>query len=173
MSKLLNSVLSMFSFTRSREQLKEEMPAPEFNLRDQSGKTHSLADYRGRWLVLYFYPRDDTPGCTVEACSFRDGQVQLSGMEVVVLGVSTDDMVSHQKFADKYRLGFPLLSDSDGKVAGMYGSLFRLGPLKFARRHSFIINPVGKIARIYRTVNPKRHRDEILKQLETMLPEKS
>ena len=169
MSKLLNSVLGGFSFTQTGEQVKQEEPAPEFKLMDQSGKMHCLTDYRGRWLVLYFYPKDDTPGCRVEACGFRDGQVQLDGMEAALLGVSLDGLVSHQKFADKYRLTFPLLSDSDGKVAEAYGSLFRLGPFKFARRHSFIINPNGKIARIYRTVDPRRHRDEIVTELKRLM----
>ena len=161
-------VLGLFSFGQAMAELKVGETAPDFHLMDQNGLSHSLAQYRGQWLVLYFYPKNDTPGCTKEACEFRDDYIQLSDMGVVVLGVSTDDIESHQAFAEKYSLPFPLLSDVDGEVAKHFGSLFQLGPVKFARRHSFIIDPEGRIAHIYRDVSPKTHSDEVITQLQAL-----
>lgn len=140
-------------------------PAPDFRLTDQNGETHSLADYRGRWLVVYFYPRDDTPGCTREACAFRDDVRQLRRMQVALLGISLDSIESHRKFAEKYGLPFPLLADADGAVSAAYGALWSLGPLRFARRHSFIIDPQGRVAHIYRSVNAGEHSDEVIRDL--------
>jgi peroxiredoxin Q/BCP len=142
--------------------------APAFELLDQHSETHRLADYRGQWLVLYFYPKDDTPGCTTEACEFRDDVGILKRMGVALLGVSTDDVKSHREFAQKYHLPFSLLSDARGDVARQYGSLTSLGPLKFAKRHTFVIDPDGRIARIYRDVSPKRHTDEVIADLEKL-----
>ena len=136
-------------------------PAPAFTLKDQAGQAHALADYRGHWVVLYFYPKDDTPGCTTEACSFRDDIPQLRALGVQILGVSVDDSESHARFADKYHLPFPLLADSSGQVASAYDSLWSLGPLRFARRNTFIIDPQGRIAKIYRSVKPAGHSREI------------
>jgi len=136
--------------------------APQFELLDQSNKKHSLKNYLGKWVVLYFYPKDDTPGCIKEACAFRDNIAQLKSLNVHVLGVSIDTTASHEEFANKYSLQFPLLSDTGGDIAAVYGSLTKLGPLKFAKRHTFIINPDGKLAKIYRSVKPAAHSDEIL-----------
>jgi peroxiredoxin Q/BCP len=136
-------------------------PAPAFTLKDQGGQAHALADYRGRWVVLYFYPKDDTPGCATEACSFRDDIPQLRALGVQILGVSVDDTESHARFADKYHLPFPLLADTSGRVATAYDSLWSLGPLRFARRNTFIIDPQGRIAKIYRSVKPAGHSREI------------
>ena len=140
-------------------------PAPGFELVDQHGETHRLADYRGRWLVLYFYPKDDTPGCTTEACAFRDDIHVLKSLGVAVVGVSLDDVESHREFAEKYHLPFTLLSDSTGAVARQYGALTSLGFVKFARRHTVIIDPEGRIARIYRRVRPKQHGGEVIADL--------
>ncbi len=148
--------------------LKVGDPAPEFTLPDQDGEQRSLSDYRGGWLVLYFYPKDDTPGCTTEACRFRDDIYALRGLGVSVLGISLDDAKSHKAFAQKYHLPFPLLSDHKGRVARKYGSLFRLGPLRFARRHTFIIDPQGRIAKIYRDVKPKGHSDQVIADLQAL-----
>jgi peroxiredoxin Q/BCP len=148
--------------------LKQGDTAPDFTLRDQAGNEHCLADYQGHWVVLYFYPKDDTPGCKAEACAFRDGQRALQDMGVSVLGVSTDNQRSHGKFAERYRLGFTLLSDIDGQVSDTYGSLFRFWPFKFSKRHSFIIDPLGKIVRIFRKVHPKNHSDEIINELQRL-----
>ena len=148
--------------------LKVGDPAPGFTLEDQDGSQRALEDYRGRWVVLYFYPRDDTPGCTTEACRFRDDVHRLRDLGVTVLGVSLDDTVSHQAFAEKYHLPFPLLSDPKGRVAKAYGSLFGLGPLRFARRHTFLIDPQGRIAKIYRDVDPKTHSEEVIADLKAL-----
>lgn len=158
-------VLGLFSLGQAKAELVKGEPAPDFSLMDQSGKVHRLSGYQGGWVVLYFYPKDDTPGCTKEACEFRDDHNRLTEMGVVLLGVSTDEIESHQAFAEKYHLPFPLLSDAHGEVAKRYGSLLQLGPIKFAKRHSFIIDPEGRIAHIYRDVTPKTHSDEVIAQL--------
>ncbi len=147
--------------------------APDFDLLDQNSKRHTLADYSGRWLVLYFYPKDDTPGCTTEACRFRDDYLRLDEMGARVLGVSTDNLSSHQAFAEKYHLPFPLLADTKGEVASRYGALFKIGPLRFAKRHSFIIDPQGRLAEIYRDVSPKHHSSEIIARLAALMREAS
>lgn len=139
--------------------------APDFSLTDQNGKQHRLVDYRGRWVILYFYPKDDTPGCIKEACRFRDDNLEFGKRGADVLGVSIDNRDSHAAFSEKYGLPFPLLADTGGKVAGLYGSYFSFGPLHFARRHSFIIDPDGRIASIYRKVDPAIHSSNLLHDL--------
>ncbi|MEW8505233.1 MAG: peroxiredoxin [Candidatus Thiodiazotropha sp.] len=140
-------------------------PAPCFRLPDQSGKIHDLTAYRGRWLVLYFYPKDDTPGCRVEACSFQQDLSRFSKMGVALLGVSTDPISSHLKFAAKFNISFPLLADETAEVAASYGSLFKLGPLKFAKRRTFIIDPDGMIAEAFHEVDPEQHSEEVAEAL--------
>jgi len=148
-----------------KKELQVGEPAPDFSLVDQNGKLQRLAAFRNRWLVLYFYPKDDTPGCTTEACTFRDDYLKLAKLNAEVLGISIDSEKSHAAFSSKYHLPFPLLSDSSGKIAVAYGSFFSFGPLKFARRHSFIIDPAGRIAAIYRKVEPGKHSNQILNDL--------
>ncbi len=167
-SSFVLMTLGLFSFGLAAAEIETGKQAPDFHLMDQNGETHSLAAYRGQWLVLYFYPKDDTPGCTKEACAFRDDYDRLAAMGVALLGVSTDDLGSHQAFAEKYHLPFPLLSDANGEVARNFGSLLQLGPIKFAKRHSFIIDPEGRIAHIYRDVDPKIHSDEVIAQLQAL-----
>ena len=142
--------------------------APRFTLIDQSGHAHSLSDFAGTWVVLYFYPKDDTPGCTKEACAFRDDYKVMVAENIQVLGVSIDDQASHAEFAKKYNLPFPLLVDSEGKIAKRYQSLTSLGPLKFAKRHTFIIGPDGKIRKIYRKVDVNNHSKQILEDLQAL-----
>jgi peroxiredoxin Q/BCP len=142
--------------------------APDFSLADQQGKLHRLDDYRGQWLVLYFYPKDDTPGCTKEACSLRDEFAAFRNLDVAVLGVSLDDTESHEAFARKYHLPFPLLSDNEGKVAKAYGSLGGFGPIRYAKRHTFIIDPDGRIARVWRKVKPSEHSSQLLEALRAL-----
>lgn len=142
--------------------------APGFSLMDQNSETRQLADYRGRWVVLYFYPKDDTPGCTKEACAFRDGYAELKQLDAEVLGVSLDNTESHAEFADKYHLPFPLLADQRGEVARAYGVLWKIGPLAFAKRQTFIINPEGKLARHYPKVNAETHAGEVLADLKAL-----
>ncbi|HEY9100391.1 MAG TPA: peroxiredoxin [Thiobacillus sp.] len=139
--------------------------APGFELRDQDGHTHRLSDYAGRWLVLYFYPRDDTPGCTQEACRFRDDIGVLGELNASIVGVSVDNTASHAEFARKYTLPFPLLSDPDGQTAADYDSLLNLGFMRFARRHTFIISPDGRIAARFDKVNPANHVQEVARTL--------
>ena len=141
-------------------------PAPEFALPDAEGNVVKLEDLKGKWVVLYFYPRDNTPGCTKEACGFRDAYADYQNSNVVVLGVSTDDAKSHTKFATKYELPFPLLVDEEGAIASQFGSY---GLKKFMgkeymgiTRSTFIIDPEGKLAKIYRKVKPEPHAQEVL-----------
>lgn len=142
--------------------------APDFELQDQNGRTHRLRDYAGRWLVLYFYPRDDTPGCTQEACRFRDDIGVLGALNASIAGVSIDNTASHAEFARKYTLPFPLLADPEGKTAADYGSLLNLGVIRFARRHTFIIAPDGRIAARFDKVDPATHAAEVARSLRTL-----
>jgi peroxiredoxin Q/BCP len=149
--------------------LKTGDPAPDFTLTTGDGETVSLRGLRGRPVVLYFYPRDDTPGCTTEACSFRDLQPEFKKRNAAVFGVSTDDLKSHQKFAHKYDLTFPLLSDPDHAVAEAYESW---GPKKFmgreysgVLRNTFLIGPDSKIAHVWEKVRPAGHPEEVLAEL--------
>jgi peroxiredoxin Q/BCP len=144
-------------------------PAPDFSLPDAKGNVVSLSDLKGRKVVLYFYPRDNTPGCTKEACNFRDFYPDFQGKDVVVLGVSTDDAKSHEKFSAKYELPFPLLIDAEGKVATAYDSY---GLKKFMgkeymgiSRNSFLIGADGRIEKIYTKVKPDNHAEEVLADL--------
>ena len=143
-------------------------PAPDFSLVDQQGATRTLAGYRQRWLVLYFYPRDDTPGCTTEACQFRDDYLSVKQLGAEILGVSLDNRERHAAFAKKFSLPFPLLADTGGVVAKRYGAFWGLWPLRFARRHTFLIDPQGRIARIYRQVDPRTHSREIIADLKAL-----
>lgn len=116
-------------------------------------------------MVLYFYPKNDTPGCTAEACRFRDDIHRLKALGAQVIGVSIDNQQSHKAFAEKYGLPFPLLADREGEVAKAYGGLWSLGPLRLAKRHTFIIGPDGHIAKIYRKVGPEQHSDRVIADL--------
>lgn len=142
--------------------------APDFSLDDQNGNAHTLAEYKGKWLVLYFYPKDDTPGCTQEACTFRDDMNQLTKIGAQLVGVSVDDSESHAKFAAKYHLPFPLLADTDCSVANSYGALLNLGIMKIARRFTFLIDPKGNISKRYLTVETSRHSKEIIADLKKL-----
>ena len=143
--------------------------APAFNLQDQRGAWHRLADYRGQWVVLYFYPKDQTPGCTTQACEFRDNIFAFRKLGVVLLGVSVDDVASHKEFAEKHSLPFPILADSTKQTAAAYGVLVRmLGVFELAQRDTFIIDPAGRIARHYVKVDPKGHSEFVLKELKAL-----
>jgi peroxiredoxin Q/BCP len=143
--------------------------APDFSLKDQDGKTHTLADYVGKWVILYFYPKDDTPGCTAEACSFRDNSAELASLGASVLGVSRDTVASHAKFTNKHKLNFPLLADTTGEVCKAYGVLKEKS--MFGRKYigisrdTFLIDPKGNVVKEYRGVNPLTHWSEIMKDL--------
>lgn len=163
----LSVFIALFSFSHADE-LKVGNLAPEFTLMNQNGQSLALNDYRGKWVVLYFYPKNDTPGCTTEACSFRDNINRLIAQKAVVLGVSVDSRQSHAEFAEKYKLPFDLLADEQGAVTKSYGALLDLKVVKFAKRHSFIIDPQGRIAKIYRQVSPKQHVREVMADLNTL-----
>jgi peroxiredoxin Q/BCP len=145
--------------------------APDFALQDQDGKTHRLGDYAGRWLVLYFYPRDDTPVCTQEACRFRDDIGVLGNLDAAIVGISLDDIRSHADFARKHRLPFALLSDPDGRTAAAYDSLLNLGVVRFARRHTFIVSPDGRIAARFDKVDPATHAQDVIRVLRSLQQE--
>ncbi len=141
------------------------MKAADFNLPDQNGNMHSLKEYAGSWLVLYFYPEDDTTGCTTEACNFRDARDiigELSGAKVV--GISKDTVESHKKFAEKYNLNFTILSDTEHKAMIAYDSW----GIMMAKRNTFIINPEGEIVKEYRGVEPSEHAAEIIEDLKLL-----
>jgi peroxiredoxin Q/BCP len=140
--------------------------APDFTLTDQNGKEHTLSAYRGQWVLLYFYPKDDTPGCTREACAFRDQYDEFTKRGVQVFGINPDSVESHQAFAEKYNLNFPLLSDTDKKVVKAYGVWGVLGGVvPITARRSFLIDPAGKVAKAYKEVNPGQHPEEILQDI--------
>ncbi len=146
------------------------MKASVFELPDQNGKKHKLSDYKGKWMVLYFYPKDDTPGCTKEACNFRDNIKKFQEKGVVILGVSKDSVASHKKFSDKYHLNFTLLSDEEKKVIKAYKSWglkkFMGRTFEGTLRNMYLIDPQGVIKKVYEKVNPLIHAGQILKDLE-------
>jgi peroxiredoxin Q/BCP len=144
-------------------------PAPAFRLQDQNGAWHELADYRGRWVTLYFYPKDDTPGCTTEACAFRDNIFAFDKIGAIVLGISLDDVASHAEFAEKYSLPFPLLADTDTTTARDYGVLSAMSNLQVAKRETFLIDPQGNIAKHYMQVSPDQHSEQVLGDLKTLM----
>jgi peroxiredoxin Q/BCP len=143
--------------------------APEFKLQDQSGTWHTLAEYRGKWVVLYFYPKDDTPGCTTQACEFRDNIFAFNKLSAVILGVSVDDVASHKQFAEEHSLPFTLLADSTKETARSYGVLrSALGIMEIASRETFIIDPLGRVAKHYAAVDPKGHSLIVLADLKAL-----
>ena len=142
--------------------------APEFTLPSQEGSSVSLKDYRGKWVVLYFYPKDQTPGCSREAHNFQVDQPKYVDRNAVVLGVSLDSVDSHKKFCAKEGLNFKLLADTEHKVTDSYGSLTNLGLVKFAARHTFLIDPTGKVAKAYTSVDPVKHSGEVLAELDAL-----
>ena len=189
------ALATVFGFTSlgiANDQVSVGVPAPEFELPDQDGQLHSLEDYRDQWVVLYFYPKDETPGCTTEACEFRDNIFAFRDLNAQILGVSLDDVASHKAFADNHGLPFPLLADVEGLavavqpdqiagnqvgggtgrqrharpgVAGAYGVKTRMLGMEIAKRQTFIIAPDGTIARHYEKVDPKKHSTQVLADL--------
>jgi peroxiredoxin Q/BCP len=144
--------------------------APAFKLQDQTGKTHALSDYKGKWVVLYFYPKDNTPGCTTQACEFRDNIFAYRELGAVILGISVDDVASHKAFSDQHSLPFPILADSDKSATTAYGTLKEyVGIAKMARRDTFIIDPQGRIAKHYQDVKPAGHSEIVLADLKQLV----
>lgn len=152
--------------------LKENTKAPSFSLKDQNGKTHKLSDYKGKKLVIYFYPRDNTPGCTTEACSFRDDYSAFKKAGVEIIGISKDSVESHTKFADKFDLNFTILSDPQGEVIEKYGawkekSMYGKTFMGIART-TYLIDETGKIIKAYPKVKPAEHSKEILEDVKNL-----
>jgi peroxiredoxin Q/BCP len=143
-------------------------PAPEFELSDQDGQLHSLEDYRDQWVVLYFYPKDETPGCTTEACEFRDNIFAFKKINTQILGVSLDDAESHKKFAENHGLPFPLLADVEGRASEAYGVKARKLGFSYAKRQTFVIDPDGNLAKHYETVDPATHSKQLLLDLQEL-----
>ena len=151
---------------QSVSRIEAGMVAPEFTAQITSGKTVHLRDYRGKKVVLYFYPKDDTPGCTVEACGLRDEYEKIKGLNAEVLGVSVDNTDSHQKFTSKFHLPFPLVADPDKAITKAYGVLNDKSGN--ARRVTFIIDEKGRIAKVFETVKPDQHPQEVLDELKVL-----
>jgi peroxiredoxin Q/BCP len=171
-----NALLSLFLVLLSAPLIAGDAPAvgadaPAFKLQDQNGDWHALEDYRGQWLAVYFYPKDDTPGCTKEACNFRDNIYAFKAIGAAVVGVSVDDVESHKAFSDKYKLPFTLLADEDRAMASAYGVLKDYKLVKIASRQSFLVNPEGKIAKHYAEVKPDTHTQEVLADIEAFMAE--
>ncbi|MGD9842055.1 MAG: peroxiredoxin [Steroidobacteraceae bacterium] len=143
--------------------------APDFKLQDQTGKTHTLGEYKGKWLTLYFYPKDNSPGCTTQACEFRDNIFAFRDVGAVIVGVSLDDEASHKKFAEEHGLPFTLLADTTKTTAKAYGVLTKMmGVLEVAQRDTFLIDPNGKIAKHYVRVNPEGHSKIVLADIKAL-----
>lgn len=149
----------------------KEVPykAPQFELSDISGATHTLDEFKGKWVVLYFYPKDDTPGCTTEACSLRDARDTLAEMGAEIIGISRDDPSSHEKFKAKYSLNFLLLTDPEAVAINAYGAW---GKKMFGQegilRKTFIINPAGDVVKVYGRVTPMGHGEQVIAELKTL-----
>ncbi|HZF24725.1 MAG TPA: peroxiredoxin [Steroidobacteraceae bacterium] len=165
---LAGAFLALALVTAARAAAELGSPAPAFKLQDQDGKWHSLSDYSGQWLVLYFYPKDMTPGCTTQACDFRDNIFAFRKVGAAVLGISVDDVESHKKFAEEHGLPFPILADPSKQTTRDYGVLRSLFGMKLASRETFIIDPHGKIVKHYPQVDPKGHSQVVLKDLQAL-----
>lgn len=143
--------------------------APEFELPGSDGRVHSIGDYKGKWVILYFYPKDETTGCTIEACSLRDARDEIADLGAEIIGVSRDDASSHEKFKANHSLNFTLLTDKNHAVMDKYGAW---GNKQFGRegvlRKTFIINPSGQVVKVYGRVTPMGHGDQIIKDLKLL-----
>ncbi|OGN07655.1 MAG: hypothetical protein A3B86_02345 [Candidatus Yanofskybacteria bacterium RIFCSPHIGHO2_02_FULL_38_22b] len=152
--------------------LKLNTKAPNFSLPDQAGEIHSLTDYKGKWVLVYFYPKDDTPGCTKEACMIRDNLPDFKKLNCIVLGISVDSVKSHGKFAEKYKLPFTLLADDKKEVVKKYGAWqkkkFMGKEYMGTKRISYLINPDGKIVKVYPDVKPAEHANEVIADLDLL-----
>jgi peroxiredoxin Q/BCP len=142
--------------------------APDFDIPDQHGIFHTLKEYQGKWLVLYFYPKDDTPGCTTEALNFTTDYKTIEGLGAVVVGASLDSIESHKAFADKYNIPFTLLADKDKIMSNAYGVVKNIPLMNYAKRQTFIINPQGIVAKFYADVKSSTHSQEVIADLKTL-----
>jgi peroxiredoxin Q/BCP len=171
--KSLTTLLGISVATVALADLNPGQPAPEFHLQDQHGDWHTLEQHRGKWITLYFYPKDDTPGCTKEACAFRDNIFAYDELDAIILGVSLDDIESHEAFAEKYSLPFSILADTDKSTAQAYGVYTKIIGFEMAKRETFLIDPDGNIAKHYPKVKPATHSEEVLADLTGLIAEYS
>ena len=163
------SILFFFLITgTSIAEINTGQTAPNFNLQDQNGNWHTLDNYKGQWVVLFFYPKDQTPGCTTEACNFRDNIFEFQKLNTQILGVSLDDIESHQAFSEKYSLPYPILADVNKECATEYGVLGKFMMMTIAKRQSFLINPEGQIVKHYKKVDPDTHTKEVIIDLKQL-----
>ena len=163
------SILCLFLITgTSIGEVNTGQTAPNFNLQDQNGEWHTLDNYKGKWVVLFFYPKDQTPGCTTEACNFRDNIFEFEKLNAQILGVSLDDVESHQAFSEKYSLPYPILADVNKECATEYGVLGKFMMMTIAKRQSFLINPEGSIIKHYKKVDPDNHTKEVIADLKEL-----
>ncbi len=162
----LVSIFTLFGGSARAAMPAAGQAAPAFSSVDQDGKAISLADFKGRAVVLYFYPKDDTPGCTKEACSFRDGYAEIQATGAVILGVSADDAKSHKAFAEKYHLPFQLVADAEHKIIDAYG--VKMPVLNMAKRTTFIIDKAGVIHKVFEGVSPATHEPEVMAALKSL-----
>ena len=153
--------------------LAEGGKAPDFKLQDQAGKPHTLSQYKGKWVVLYFYPKDFTGGCTTQACELRDNIFAFKKADAVILGVSVDDVASHEKFAKEHSLPFDILADPTKTVSKQYGVLTTYGTAEVASRQTFLIGPDGKIVKHWAKVDPKGHADMVLAEIKAHAADKA
>ncbi|MCH8959434.1 MAG: peroxiredoxin [Proteobacteria bacterium] len=162
--------LCLLSPAVAAESPAEGQPAPAFKLQDQNGDWHQLDDYDGQWVVLYFYPKNFTPGCTTEACSFRDDIFKFRKLNIALLGVSMDDVESHREFAKEYSLPFSLLADDDGEISRRYGTYLGIGGgVGIAKRQTFLIDPDGLLAKHYPKVDPDVHSAQVIADLKDLM----
>ena len=163
------SILFFFLITgTSIAEINTGQTAPNFNLQDQNGNWHTLDNYKGQWVVLFFYPKDQTPGYTTEACNFRDNIFEFQKLNTQILGVSLDDIESHQAFSEKYSLPYPILADVNKECATEYGVLGKFMMMTIAKRQSFVINPEGKIVKHYKKVDPDTHTEQVIGDLKKL-----
>ena len=163
------SILYFFLITgTSIAEINTGQTAPNFNLQDQNGNWHTLDNYKGQWVVLFFFPKDQTPGCTTEACNFRDNIFEFQKLNAQILGVSLDDIESHQAFSEKYSLPYPILADINKECATEYGVLGKFMMMTIAKRQSYLINPEGKIVKHYKKVDPDTHTKEVIIDLKQL-----
>ena len=163
------SILFFFLITgTSIAEINTGQTAPNFNLQDQNGNWHTLDNYKRQWVVLFFYPKDQTPGCTTEACNFRDNIFEFQKLNTQILGVSLDDIESHQAFSEKYSLPYPILADVNKECATEYGVLGKFMMMTIAKRQSFLINPEGQIVKHYKKVDPDTHTKEVIIDLKQL-----
>ena len=166
----LTAVISIFvwadAYTDTQPAIGDS--APTFKLQDQNGDWHTLGDYKGKYVVLFFYPKDGTPGCTTEACNFRDNIFAFDDLNTQILGISLDDVDSHKEFSEKYSLPYPILADVEKESAVDYGVLGKFMMMTITKRESFIIDPEGLIVKHYKNVDPDKHTDEVIEELKSL-----